>query len=71
MATAAGTFYPSRWRAMDSDDGDLGAVNRSSCGRRVDAGEHDHPDLERRAPVHRLDAANLGGNNGQKVDLRC
>jgi hypothetical protein len=69
MATATGTFYPSRWRAMDSDDGDLGAVNPIFVRQTGSTPANMIIQISKDGHLYVLDAANLGGNNGQKVDL--
>lgn len=65
----ATTFFPSRWMAMDGADADLGSVNPMFIQQPGSTPANMVAQLSKDGHLYLLDAANLGGMDGFKVDF--
>ncbi|HXU04437.1 MAG TPA: PQQ-binding-like beta-propeller repeat protein [Polyangia bacterium] len=69
MATKGATFFPSRWQTMDNGDADLGSVNPMFVRQAGSTPANMVVQISKDGHLYLLDAANLGGSDGFKVDF--
>ena len=69
LGTRADAYYPSRWMSMDSADADMASVNPVYMEVPGATPSKIVAQLSKDGHLYLLDAANLGGVDGHKVDF--
>jgi len=69
LGTRAESYFPSRWMSMDSADADMASVNPVYMEVPGATPSKLVAQLSKDGHLYLLDAANLGGSNGHKVDF--
>ena len=69
LAASGGVFYPSRWQTMDSQDADMSANNPLYVELAGSTPSKMVLQLSKDGHLYILDATNLGGMDGHKVDF--
>ena len=69
LGTRADSYFPSRWMSMDSADADMASVNPVYMEVPGATPSKMVAQLSKDGHLYLLDAANLGGSNGHKVDF--
>jgi len=69
MGTKGSAYFPSRWQTMDGSDADMGSVNPMVVQQSGSTPSTMVAQLSKDGHLYLLDAADLGGMDGHKVDF--